>query len=325
MLDQLTAEQVKARVAGTSSSQSADAKASLEKPFSHWIRGAPKEKWSFLYDTNGMWYGIQTTTHVECFNMVMRNCRGFPLVGIVEFIMYGCMKYFRERYMAATINMSNPQIQFCTRVTQYMQDKIAKARQHRVISTGTREHRFEVLCKDRTSRGIRRDRVVQESLIRADGTARCTCMKPKLLHLPCSHVIAACAESGLQPGVFVSPYFSKEAATSTWGHEIYGIGIVGPFITDREVKTYVPDPAAKKGKGRRQTRRIRNGMDESEASKAQKRCSQCGALGHNYKRCPQNAIHGDADAGPSGNPTDGAPPTFRPPLPRIARGRHSVS
>ena len=59
--------------------------------------------------------------------------------------------------------------------------------------------------------------------------------------------------------------------------------------------------------------------------KAQKRCSQCGALGHNYKRCPQNAIHGDADAGPSGNPTDGAPPTFRPPLPRIARGRHSVS
>ena len=169
--------------------------------------------------------------------MVMRCCRGFPLVGIVEFIMFGCMKYFRERYMAATINMSNPQIQFCTRVTQYMQDKIAKARQHRVLSTGTREHRFEVLCKDRTSRGIRRDRVVQESLIRADGTARCTCMKPKLLHLPYSHVIAACAESGLQPGVFVSPYFSKEAATSTWGHEIYGIGIVGPFITDREVKT----------------------------------------------------------------------------------------
>ena len=54
-------------------------------------------------------------------------------------------------------------------------------------------------------------------------------MKPKLLHLPCSHLIAACAESGLQPGVFVSPYFSKEAAVSTWGHEVYGIGIVEPF------------------------------------------------------------------------------------------------
>ena len=37
---------------------------------------------------------------------------------------------------------------------------------------------------------------------------------------------------------------------------------------------FIPDPATKKVKGRRQTRRIRNGMDESEASKAQKRCSK---------------------------------------------------
>ena len=35
-----------------------DARDSIEKPFSHWIRGAPKEKWSFLYDTNGIQYGI---------------------------------------------------------------------------------------------------------------------------------------------------------------------------------------------------------------------------------------------------------------------------
>ena len=54
MLDQLTAEQVKAGVAGSSSRQSAEERASIEKPFSHWIRGAPKEKWSFLYDTNGI-------------------------------------------------------------------------------------------------------------------------------------------------------------------------------------------------------------------------------------------------------------------------------
>ena len=100
--------------------------------------------------------------------MVMRSCRAFPLVGIVEFIMYRCMKYFRERYMAGSINISNLQIQFCTRVTQYMQQKIEKTKLHRVISTGTMEHRFEVLCKDRTGRDIRRDRVVQESLIRAD-------------------------------------------------------------------------------------------------------------------------------------------------------------
>ena len=99
--------------------------------------------------------------------------------------------------MAASINISNSQIQFCTRVTQYMQQKIEKAKLHRVISTGTMEHRFEVLWKDRTGRGIRRDRMIQENLIIVDGKAFCSCMKPKLLHLPCSHLIAACAESGL--------------------------------------------------------------------------------------------------------------------------------
>ena len=96
-----------------------------------------------------------------------------------------------------------------------MQEKIEKVKLHCVISTGTMEHRFEVLCKDRTGRGIRRDRVVHETLIRADGNVFCSCMKPKLLHLPCSHLIAACVESGLQLGVFVSPYFNKEAAVST--------------------------------------------------------------------------------------------------------------
>ena len=110
MLDQLTAELVKVRASGAGTSQAAEARDSIEKPFSHWIRGAPKEKWSFLYDTNGIRYGIQTTNHAECFNMVMRSCRAFPLVGIVEFIMYGCMKYFRERYMAASINISNSTI-----------------------------------------------------------------------------------------------------------------------------------------------------------------------------------------------------------------------
>ena len=73
---------------------------------------------------------------------------------------------------------------------------------------------------------------------------------------------------------------------------------------------FIPDLATKKVKGRRQTRRIRNGMDESEASKAQKRCSKCGALGHNYKKCPQNALHDAADVGPFGNPRDRAIPTF---------------
>src|SRR5438105_13057529 len=139
---------------------------------------------------------------------------------------------------------------------------------------GTRQQRFEVACKDRSRRGVRRERVVQECLLRADGTAACTCHKPKLLHLPCSHVIAACVESRVQPTSFVSPYFTKEAVASTWEHEIYGIGVFGTFTQNHAQPFYIPYADTKKrGPSQRQTRRICNGMDEYEVGKVPRWCS----------------------------------------------------
>src|SRR5207244_2178831 len=140
------------------------------------------------------------------------------------FIMYGCAKYFRDCYNAVSPSVSNLGMVFGYRITEYM-DKKTKAQQHNVRQMGTRQQRFEVACKDRCRRGVRRERVVQECLLREDGSAACTCHKPKLLHLPCSHVIAVCVESKVQPRSFVSPCFTKEAVASIWEHEIYGIGV----------------------------------------------------------------------------------------------------
>ena len=81
--------------------------------------------------------------------MVMRHVRGFPLIGIVEFIIYGCTKYFRERYQAADVLLNDPGVIFCNRVTNYMKEKIEKAQYHRVVSMGTNDQRFEIPCKDR--------------------------------------------------------------------------------------------------------------------------------------------------------------------------------
>ena len=74
---------------------------------------------------------------------------------------------------------------------------------------------------------------------------------------------------------------------------------------------YIPNLDATRGVGRRQTLRIRNGMDESEAGKKKKWCNLCGADGHTYKKYPK--MHEDntcAEVEPSGNPTDGLPPDF---------------
>ena len=69
------------------------------------------------------------------------SCCGFPLVGIVEFIMYGCTRYFREQYQAVVVLLNDPGVIFCNRVTNYMKEKIEKAQYHRVVSMGTKDQR----------------------------------------------------------------------------------------------------------------------------------------------------------------------------------------
>src|SRR5438034_829876 len=66
-------------------------------------------------------------------------------------------------------------------------------------------------------------------------------------------------------------------------------------------------------------------MDESELAKVARKCSQCNNYGHNYKKCPMNEQHNTAEAGPSGNASDGRPPEFVSTTASRARPRRSVS
>src|SRR6266542_4619885 len=145
----MTAKQIEEREARASSlntTQAAQSGGLAVKPFTQWIRDAPKEKWSLLYDTDGSRYGIMMTNIAKSYNMVIRGVRYLPLVGIVEFIMYGCAKYFRDRYNAVSPYLNNPGMLFRYRITDYMDKKITKAQQHNVRPMGTRQQRFEVAC-----------------------------------------------------------------------------------------------------------------------------------------------------------------------------------
>nr|ABF95509.1 transposon protein, putative, Mutator sub-class [Oryza sativa Japonica Group] len=110
--------------------------------FSQWIENEPKEKWALLFDTDGSRYGIMTTNLAEVYNWVMRGVRVLPLVAIVEFILHGTQAYFRDRYKKIGPSMADNNIVFGNVVTKYMEDKIKKARRHRVVAQGTQVHRL---------------------------------------------------------------------------------------------------------------------------------------------------------------------------------------
>ena len=126
IIDDMSAELLKSHTSSSSRRRSTDSLVRAAKLFTQWIDGAPKEKWSLLYNTDGRRYGIETTNHAECYNMVIRCVRGFPLVGIVEFIMYGRVRYFRERYASAASLLHDPGVRFCGRVNEYMEKKDGK-------------------------------------------------------------------------------------------------------------------------------------------------------------------------------------------------------
>ncbi|PUZ75547.1 hypothetical protein GQ55_1G182300 [Panicum hallii var. hallii] len=99
-----------------------------------------------------------------------------------------------------------------------------------------------------------------------------------------------------------TPVKEKETIASTWQYEIYGFRLVGSFTETANPVIYIPDPRSSRVKrGRRQSRRIRNDMDESELRPRTQRCSACNQIGHTYKRCPTNdAGPSSAQAGPTG-------------------------
>src|SRR5207244_5071232 len=149
-------EEREARASSSNATQAAQSSGSAVKPFTHWIRDAPKEKWSLLYGTNGSRYGIMVTNQAESYNMVMHGVWCLPLVGIVEFIMYGCAKYFRDRYNVVSPSLNNPGMLFGYRITEYMDKKLTKDQQHNVRTMGTRQQMFEFACKERCRRGVSR-------------------------------------------------------------------------------------------------------------------------------------------------------------------------
>jgi hypothetical protein len=188
---------------------------SAVKTFSEWIENELKEKWALLYDTDGARYGIMTTNFAEVYNWRLRGVRGLPLVAIVEIIVRGCTDYFRDRFTKNQAFMQDPNKYFGKIMIEYMTKKASSAQLHHVRQCSTQELKFEVAPKDRARRGMRRQTPVKECILKFDGTCCCSCMRLKLLHVPCSQVMATCADIRYPVDIYISHYFRKETIAIT--------------------------------------------------------------------------------------------------------------
>ena len=160
---------------------------------------------------------------------------------------------------------------------------------HIVVTIGNQERRFEVPLANNKS-GCANELRTHKVKIGNEAwpTCECTCNKPKLLHLSCSHVLAACGQLGMDAISFVSPFFLKESVLNTWTGELMGFRSMGNFNSVNPAeRCYIPNPEhMRTSRGRRQCQRIRNDMDESEAGGPTRQCILCNEFGHRDTNCP---------------------------------------
>jgi hypothetical protein len=191
-----------------------------------------------------------------------------------------------------------------------MNDRVPPKEEHEgntnmVCSMGVNEHRFEITLRSKGGVGSDTRIVTHEVNVGQvfNGWCECSSNKPKLLHVPCSHLLAALSQVGVGSSVYVSPFYLKENVVLTWTGEFRGFSAHSDFIVyDRDMPICLPPMMLLRhphGKGGRpQTRRIHNDMDEAEVGGLVRRCSECDEYGHKAKDFP-HSNRGDAGAGPS--------------------------
>jgi hypothetical protein len=218
-----------------------------------------------------------TSNLVESQNNVYKGIRGLPITAIVKASYYRLGALFAKRghEASARVNSGEP---FSENIMKFLKAEVIKSNSHSVTQ-------FD---RDRYTFSVRETIDHREGLpmgeYKVDLRSKwCDCGKFRALHLPCSHVIAACSSFSYDYKTFVDHKFTNECVYSVYNihfdvvhHQQYWPTYVGSKV--------VPDSAMRRAKkGRPPITRIRTEMDvvENEGRK----CGICRMTGHSRKNC----------------------------------------
>uniref|UniRef100_A0A2N9HSV6 SWIM-type domain-containing protein n=1 Tax=Fagus sylvatica TaxID=28930 RepID=A0A2N9HSV6_FAGSY len=240
------------------------------------------DKWTLAKD-GGRRYGAMTTNLSECFNGVLKGARNLPITAMVEFIYFKLVHYFNDRRVKTQAQLSSGQA-FSTHAMEIFQKWSEKASLHHVIEFNREEGTFQIQTQPSlTSMNKGNHRHVVKL-----GDRTCSCGKWQAYHIPCSHVIAACASQHINVYQFIDPFYSLTEMLASYQPHFEPMKDAPYWEEDPNFPMLRPDPRLLRQRGRPKSTRIRNEMDWRENQHKQT-CGLCNQEGHNRKKCP-NAI-----------------------------------
>ena len=146
------------------------------------------QHWTLVHD-DGCWYGTMTTNLSECFNGVLKGARSLLIIVMVQFIFYKFVHYFEDRCTKTQGELDDGEV-----FSKYSMDRFKryqdKASRHRVRMHDCHISSFEITTPVNPFTANRGSHIHNVKL----SEKSFTCGKWHLYKIPCSHVIAACAQ-----------------------------------------------------------------------------------------------------------------------------------
>nr|AAN04209.1 Putative retroelement [Oryza sativa Japonica Group]ABG65916.1 transposon protein, putative, Mutator sub-class [Oryza sativa Japonica Group] len=219
-----------------------------------------KDKWSRAYDRNGRRWGYMTTNMAEQFNSVLVGVHKLPVTAIVSFTFMKCNDYFVNRHDEALKRVQLGQ-RWSTKVDSKMKVQKSKANKHTARCFDKQKKTYEVTERGGITRGGVRFGA-RAFKVEGEGNS-CSCQRPLLYHMPCSHLIHVYMIHAIdEESPNRMPYqFSSRAVVNTWASRFE------PYLDPTQWPPYdgeefVADPNLKiKTRGKRRSKRFKNEMD----------------------------------------------------------------
>ena len=151
-------------------------------------------KWARAFDDGGRRYGQMTSNMAECFNSVLKGVRALPVTAIVQYTFDKLREYFlhyskeTDKQIAGD-NKKKFKFQYPPKVTDWIHFQDRKADTLEPILFDNEEWTYQVNEPGgTTSDGVQHGGKAFGVSLR---TCDCSCQRPLLLHLACSHLRAA--------------------------------------------------------------------------------------------------------------------------------------
>jgi hypothetical protein len=179
-------------------------------------------KWARAYDEGGTRYGQMTSNMAKCFNNVLKGVRALPVTAIVQYTFDKLNAYFLEYSVEtdthiAGMNKRKKKYKYPPRVDKWLRFESRKADSQTTICFDNEEWIYQVNEPGgTTSDGVQHG---GRAFVVSLRNCECSCMRPSLLHLPCSHLKVAARARHVDvnhPLTVRLPEFSIETVKQTW-------------------------------------------------------------------------------------------------------------